>query len=108
MTYLLEQFILLSNPGVSDQKFMSLVCSKTFDSTDCGSIRDTSLYPASEMEMVYLHLMGIEDDCEEIERQKVIAKESNIDWLIYLREVSEEVQLLSWAGVARVNRKSIY
>jgi len=75
---------------------------------DRGGIRNASLYPESEMEMVYLHLMGIEDDREEIERQKVIAKESNIDWLIYLREVSEEVQLLSWAGVVIVDRKSIY
>lgn len=75
-------------------------------SLDLG-IRNTSLYPQPEMEIVYLHIMGIEDDQEEIERQKVIAKEGNTDWLIFLREVSEEIQLLLWAGLIKVNRKSV-
>jgi hypothetical protein len=67
--------------------------------------RKVSLYPQPGMEEVYLHIMGIENNQAEIERQKAIALSCNIDWLIFLRECSEEVQLLAYAGVIRVNHK---
>jgi hypothetical protein len=64
---------------------------KTFDSTnnnnnnENNNIRSTSLFPEAEMESVYLSIMGIEGDWAEIERQKEIAKDSNIEWLIFER-----------------------
>ena len=57
------------------------------------------------MESVYLNIMGIEGDTPEIEKQRSIAKEANVDWMIFRREASEEVQLLTWTGVVKINRK---
>jgi hypothetical protein len=65
--------------------------------------RAVSLYPQPGMEEVYLRVMGIENNQAEIERQRAIARECNIDWLIFLRECSEEIQLLTYAGVVKLN-----
>jgi hypothetical protein len=61
--------------------------------------------PATEMESFYRWAMGIEHEDAEIVRQKVIATESGTEWLVFLREVSEEILLLEQTGCIRVNRR---
>lgn len=57
------------------------------------NLRTISNYPDDEREIIFLTIIGIENNKEEIERQKNIALEEKVYWLIHLREVSEEIQL---------------
>lgn len=60
--------------------------------------RMQSAYPVEGMEDVFIGLIGIKDDTDEIERQRKMAITLNVDWLIYLRELSEAVQLYKMIG----------
>lgn len=60
-----------------------------------------SAYPVEGMEDVFIGLIGIKDDADEIERQRKMAITLNVDWLIHLRELSEAVQLYKMIGHSR-------
>ena len=66
--------------------------------------RTFSPCPDIGMESIYLKIIGIENDLDQIEVQRNIAREENVDFLVHLREVSEEVQLYCSLGIVKVNK----
>jgi len=69
------------------------------DETKLSGVRTISNYPDSEMEDVYLKIMGIWHEPQQIAKHKAIAAEHKVDWLVHLREVSEEIQLYRHLGI---------
>lgn len=63
--------------------------------------RMQSTYPEEGMEQIFIGVIGIQDDADEIERQRKTALTLNVDWLIHLRELSEAVQLYKMIGCVR-------
>lgn len=70
--------------------------------------RTQSDCPIPEMEGMFLDLIGIKDETDEIERQRELAIKENVDWLIHLRELGEAIQLLKTIGLARFTEVKIW
>lgn len=71
---------------------------------DDDDVRRIANYPDEEMESVWLKITGIGNDPKDIEHHKQIAREHHVDWLIHLRELSEEILLYTHLGMIRVKK----